>query len=376
MVLAALGADVIKVERIDGGDDARHMGPHLGDWGAFFVPLNRGKRSIAVDIAKPAGRDLILRLAGTSDVFIENFRGGKMAALGLDEHAVRAQNPRIIYSSLSAYGGRGPDYLKSGYDALVQARSGIVSVTGVDSHSPIRAGVSLIDMGTGMWTAMGILAALFERQKSGVAQRVDTSLLQTGVMMMVYHLVYRQFAGVNPVPQGSRHTAFAPYCAFETADGRIMLGVSNERMFRRLCDAIERPDWAGEPRFATNVLRVRNREVLESRLQEVFSHKTTAQWTAIFDAHDVPFSPIQNAEQVLNDPQLAAIGQLEEMVLPGTGGATIAVPRIPFELSLTPQEFLPPPPAPGEHGRAILAEAGYSDAEIVQLAANGVCRLP
>jgi crotonobetainyl-CoA:carnitine CoA-transferase CaiB-like acyl-CoA transferase len=376
MVLAALGADVIKVERIDGGDDARHMGPHLGHWGAFFVPLNRGKRSITVDITKPAGRDLILRLARTSDVFIENFRAGKMEALGLDESAVRAQNPNIIYSSLSAYGSRGPDSLKSGYDALVQARSGIVSVTGVDANSPIRAGVSLIDMGTGMWTAMGILAALFERQKSGVAQRIDSSLFQTGVMMMCYHLVYRQFSGANPVPQGSRHTAFAPYCAFDTADGRIMLGVSNERMFRRLCAAIERPDWVKDPRFATNVLRVQNREDLETSLQQVFREKTTAQWTVLFDAHDVPFSPIQNAEQVLNDPQLAAIGQMETMFLPGTEGQDIAVPRLPFELSLTPQELLAPPPALGEHGRGILAEAGYTEAEIRQLAECGVCNLP
>lgn len=376
MVLAALGADVIKVERIDGGDDARHMGPHLGHWGAFFVPLNRGKRSITVDITKPAGRDLILRLARTSDVFIENFRAGKMEALGLDESAVRAQNPNIIYSSLSAYGSRGPDYLKSGYDALVQARSGIVSVTGVDADSPIRAGVSLIDMGTGMWTAIGILAALFERQKSGVAQRIDSSLFQTGVMMMCYHLVYRQFSGANPVPQGSRHTAFAPYCAFDTADGRIMLGVSNERMFRRLCGAIERPDWVKDPRFATNVLRVQNREDLEMRLQKVFREKTTAQWTVLFDAHDVPFSPIQNAEQVLNDPQLAAIGQMETTFLPGTEDHNIAVPRLPFELSLTPQELLAPPPALGEHGRGILAEAGYTEAEIRQLAECGVCKLP
>ena len=376
MVLAALGADVIKVERIDGGDDARHMGPHLGHWGAFFVPLNRGKRSITVDITQPAGRDLILRLARSSDVFIENFRAGKMKALGLDESAVRAQNPNIIYSSLSAYGSRGPDYLKSGYDALVQARSGIVSVTGVDANSPIRAGVSLIDMGTGMWTAIGILAALFERRKSGIAQRIDSSLFQTGVMMMCYHLVYRQFSGGNPVPQGSRHTAFAPYCAFDTADGRIMLGVSNERMFRRLCAAIERPDWVQDPRFATNVLRVQNRDDLEARLQQVFREKTTAQWTVLFDARDVPFSPIQNAEEVLNDPQLAAIGQMETTVLPGTDDRDISVPRLPFELSLTPQEFLSPPPALGEHGRAILAEAGYSDAEIRQLAESGACNLP
>ena len=375
MILADLGAHVIKIERIDGGDDARHMGPHLGHWGAFFVPINRGKRSIAADIGKPAGRDLVLRLARESDVFIENFRGGKMAALGLDEPAVRAVNPRIVYASLSAYGTRGPDCLKPGYDALVQARTGIVSVTGTGPESPIRAGVSLIDMGAGMWMAMGILAALLERQKSGIAQRVDASLFQTGVMAMVYHLVYRQFSGVNPVPQGSRHTAFAPYCAFETADGRMMVGVSNERMFRRLCTALDRPEWLSDPRFATNPLRVQHCRELEAELQKIFKDHPAAHWTALFDEHDVPVSPVQNAEQVLNDPQLAALGQLGTMTL-ADQHAEVAVPRLPFELSITPAELASAPPMHGEHGRAILTEAGYSDGEIEQLVASGVCKLP
>jgi crotonobetainyl-CoA:carnitine CoA-transferase CaiB-like acyl-CoA transferase len=375
MILADLGADVIKIERIDGGDDARHMGPHLGHWGAFFVPINRGKRSIAADISKLEGRELVLRLARASDVFIENFRGGKMEALGLDETSVRAANPRIIYASLSAYGSRGPDRLKPGYDALVQARTGIVSVTGTGPESPIRAGVSLIDMGAGMWMAMGILAALFERQKSGVPQRVDASLFQTGVMAMVYHLVYRQFAGVNPVPQGSRHTAFAPYSAFETADGRMMVGVSNERMFRRLCAALNRPEWPSDPRFATNPLRVRHCRELEAELQELFKDRPTAHWVALFDEHDVPVSPIQNAEEVLNDPQLAALGQLGTLTL-ADQHAEVAVPRLPFELSATPTELASAPPTHGEHGRAILKEAGYSDTEIERLVASGVCNLP
>ena len=375
MILADLGADVIKVERIDGGDDARHMGPHLGHWGAFFVPINRGKRSIAADISKPAGRELVLRLARNCDVFIENFRGGKMAALGLDEAALREANPQIVYASLSAYGNRGPDALKPGYDALVQARTGIVSVTGTGPDNPIRAGVSVIDTGAGMWMAMGILAALFERQKSGVAQRVDASLFQTGVAAMVYHLVYRQFAGVNPVPQGSRHTAFAPYAAFQTADGAMMVGVSNERMFRRLCAALDRPEWLTDPRFATNPLRVRHCIELEAELQKLFREHPTSHWVALFDKHDVPVSPVQNAEQVLADPQLAALGQLGTLTL-ADQRTDVAVPRLPFELSKTNPDLAAPPPAHGEHGRAILSEAGYSPSEIEQLAASGVCRLP
>ena len=376
MILADLGADIIKVERIDGGDDARHMGPHLGDWGAFFVAVNRGKRSIAADITKPAGRDLVLRLARNADVFLENFRGGKIAALGLDESRVRAENPRIIYASLSAYGTRGPDALKPGFDALIQGRTGIVSVTGSGPDSPTRAGVSVIDMGAGMWMATGILAALLERTRTGVGQRVDTSLFQTGIMAMAYYLVYRQFLGQDPRPQGSTHAAFAPYSAFDTADGGIMIGCSNDRLFRRLCTAIEREDWLSDPRFASNVLRVQNRTALEGGLQSIFRQKPTAHWVALLDTHDVPVSPIQNAGQVLNDPQLTALGQLQSVNLPGNGSTPIAIPRLPFELSHTPPVITGPPPMHGEHARSILTEAGYSESEIEELARDGVCKLP
>src|SRR5689334_10764476 len=181
MILADLGADVIKVERPGAGDDGRAMGPHRGPWGAYFAVLNRGKRSIALDIGTPAGRETILRIAATCDVFLENFRGGKAAALGLDEASVRARKPDIVYASLSAYGPGGPDYTKPGYDALLQARTGIMSVTGTGGDVPIRAGVSILDLGAGVWTALGVLAALLERQRSGKGQRVDSSLLQTGV---------------------------------------------------------------------------------------------------------------------------------------------------------------------------------------------------
>src|SRR5215469_10783629 len=268
MVLADLGADVIKVER-PGGEDGRAMGPHRGPWGGYFTALNRGKRSIAIDIRKPAGREAVLRIATVCDVLLENFRGGKTAALGLDETAVRARKPDIIYASLSAYGATGPDYPRPGYDAILQARTGIMSVTGTGEGMPIRAGVSILDLGTGVWMALGVLAALLERQRSGKAQRVDASLLETGVMLMSYHLLYRQFTGMNPKPQGSRHTAFAPYGAYQTADGSIMIGISSDQAFRRLAEALGRPDWADDPRFRTNPDRVRNTPELDACISEV-----------------------------------------------------------------------------------------------------------
>ena len=373
MILADFGADVIKVERIDGGDDARNMGPHRGSWGAYFVPINRGKRSIAVDITKPAGREVVFRLAQRSDVFLENFRGGKAVALGLDETAIRARKPDIIYGSLSAYGQRGPDYSKPGYDAILQARTGIVSVTGPNAETPIRAGVSILDMGAGVWMALGILAALFERQRSGRGQRVDASLLETGVMLMCYHLLYRQFTGISPGPEGSRHNAMAPYGAFATSDGAIMIGISNDRLFRRLCAALGREDWAADARFAANAERVRNRAHLEGPIADLIRTQPTAHWLELFNRHDVPADAVQNSERVIDDRQLASLGSLAEVTL--SGQECVKIPRLPVGLSETPAEISGPPPQLGEHGRAILAEAGYTSAEIDELVRVRACAI-
>src|SRR6516165_303965 len=371
MVLADLGADVIKVERLGGGEDGRAMGPHRGPWGAYFTTLNRGKRSIALDIRQPAGREIVLRIAATCDVFLENFRGGKASALGLEEAVVRARKPDIIYASLSAYGARGPDYTRPGYDAILQARTGIMSVTGNGDEMPIRSGVSILDMGTGVWTALGVLAALLERQRSGKGQRVDTSLFQTGVMLMSYHLLYRQFAGVNPKPQGSRHTAFAPYGAFQAADGAIMIGISSDKAFLRLCDALQRPEWSDDPRFLTNAERVRHADVLEELISGVLRNHSVSHWSEVLDQNDVANDPVQNPEQVIADRQVAALEQLARVALPGETAAL--VPRLPLEFSAVPPSPLGSPPAPGEHGRAILSEAGYNDAEVDELLRCEAC---
>ena len=371
MILADLGAQVIKIER-PGGEDGRSMSPHRGPWGAYFTTLNRGKRSLAVDIRKPAGRETVLRMAASCDVFLENFRGGKAAALGLDETAVRVRKPNIIYASLSAYGPRGPDYTRPGYDALLQARTGIMSVTGNGDGMPIRSGVSILDMGAGVWMALAVVAALLERERSGKGQRADASLLQTGVMLMSYHLLYRQFAGVNPVAQGSRHTAFAPYGAFPAADGAIMIGISSDQAFRRLAEALGKPEWAADPRFRTNRDRVHNTPELDRSLAEVLQSHPVSHWTAVLDSHDVANDPVQTSEQVLTDPQVAALQQLQPVPVPGYGSALM--PRLPIDLSLTPPCIQGPPPAAGEHTETILREAGFADAEIEELLRGGICR--
>jgi crotonobetainyl-CoA:carnitine CoA-transferase CaiB-like acyl-CoA transferase len=371
MILADLGADILKVERIGSGEDGRAMGPHRGRWGAYFTALNRGKRSICVDISKSAGREMILRIAATCDVFLENFRGGKAAALGLDEASVRARRPDVVYASLSAYGPGGPDYTKPGYDALLQARTGIMSVTGTGGDVPIRAGVSILDLGAGVWLALGILAALLERQRSGRGQRVDSSLLQTGVMLMSYHLLFRQFAGVNPKPQGSRHTAFAPYGAYQAADGTIMIGVSGDAAFRRLCQALGNPQWADDDRFRTNPDRVANTPQLDQLITGVLRSQTVQHWARVLDQHDVANDPVQDAEQVLHDPQIAALGQIAPVELAGEEPALLA--RLPIGLSGNPPEMQGPPPQVGEHTRAILRESGFTGSEIDELLQAGIC---
>ncbi len=371
MILSDLGADVIKVERIGGGEDGRAMGPHRGEWGAYFVALNRGKRSITLDLGRPEGREAVLRLAASCDVFLENFRGGKAAALGLDETAVRARKPEIIYASLSAYGPSGPDYTKPGYDAVLQARTGIMSVTGTGKGHPIRTGVSILDVTTGVWTALGILAALLERQRSGKGQRVDASLFQTGILFMSYHLVYRQFAGVDPQPQGARHKAFAPYGSLPTGDGQIMLGISSDRQFERLCKALGHEEWAGDARFRANPDRVANVDELENLIAGVLRTQPTSHWVALLDEYEIANDAIQSAGQVLEDAQAAALGLFTQINL--TGEQPVMLPRLPIGLSLTPPATQGPPPGVGQHGRVILEEAGYSDAEIEDLFRAGVC---
>jgi crotonobetainyl-CoA:carnitine CoA-transferase CaiB-like acyl-CoA transferase len=365
MILSDLGADIIKVERTGGGEDGRAMGPHRGEWGAYFVALNRGKRSITLDLAKPEGREVVLRLAERADVFLENFRGGKAAALGLEEAAIRARKPDIIYASLSAYGPSGPDYTKPGYDAVLQARTGIMSVTGSGPGQSMRTGVSILDVTTGTWMALGIITALLERQRSGKGQRVDASLFQTGIMFMAYHLVYRQFAGVDPQPQGARHKAFAPYGSLPTGDGQIMLGISSDRQFNRLCVALGHAEWVSDPRFRTNPDRVANVDELEDLIATVLRTQPTAHWVALLDENDIANDPIQSPGQVLQDPQAAALDLFARINL--TGEQSIVLPRLPIGLSLTPPAPQGPPPSVGEHSRSILQEAGYSDSEIDKL---------
>ena len=375
MILADLGADVIKVERPAKGDITRRMGPHRGQWGAHFVATNRGKRSLALDFRRPEGCEIILRLAQQSDVLVESFLGWKATSLGFDEKAVRAVRPNIIYASLSAYGPRGPDHEKRGYDALLQARTGILSVTGTPDGTPAGAGVPILDMGSGIWAALGIIAGLFERERSGEGQKVEGSLFQTGVMWMTYHLLCQQFTGQDPKPEGTCHPDFAPYGDFPTADGTLLISIPTDRLFARLCMAIGRTDWNNDSRFVTNRDRLANRQQLREEMALVLKESPTETWLEKFGQYGVPASPLQAVGQLLNDDQLAALNQLQEIQLPDEEGPSVRLPRLPIEFSPTPAGIAGPPPHLGEHGRDILSEVGFSDGEIESLAHQGVIRL-
>ena len=359
MILAGLGAEVIKIERPETGDEERQMSPSADGWSAYFLAINRGKRSVSIDLSKSDGVAVALNLARRCDVFVENFRGGKAEAMGLGETAVRGARPDIIYASLSAFGPRGADFDKPGYDALVQARTGIQSVTGEAGTAGARAGVSILDMGTGMWIGLGVMAALFERQRTGAAGRVDGSLYQTGIMWMAYHLVARQMTGSDPRPQGTPYCcAFAPYGDFATADSRVLIGISNDRLFDRLCEAT---GLAKEDRFATNPDRVKNRDALDATLASLLLQRSTAEWLGRFELAGVPASAVQTAGEVLNDPQLAALRQMSEIE-----GMGLSSPLLPIEFSGFPAAAGAAPHL-GGHTREVLLESGYSSSEIDEL---------
>jgi succinate--hydroxymethylglutarate CoA-transferase len=367
MILAGMGADVLKIERPGIGDDTRQMAPVGEGSSAYFIAINRGKRSVCVDLSRGEGIALLLRMAPTCDVFIENFRGGKAEAMGLGEAALRAANPGIIYASLSAFGPTGPDQERPGYDALVQARTGIQSVTGEPGTAGARAGVSVLDMGSGMWVAMGVIAQLFDRVRTGAAGRVDGSLFQTGIMWMAYHLLAKQMTGRDPQPQGTRIGAFAPYGDYATSDGRILIGISNDRLFRSLCLA---SGLAPDPRFLTNPDRVNHRDALDAALAQILATRSTGEWLDRFHAAGVPASAVQNTGQILEDAQLAALGQMSEV--PGLG---VRSPLLPLQFSGAPAESGPVPRL-GEHTRDVLIEYGCTLAEIDDLAQRRIIECP
>ena len=373
-ILSALGADVIKVERPDTGDDGRAWGPPFWNGeSTMFLSVNAGKRSLAVSLRDERGREAVLRLADGTDVFLQSLRPGLAEKLGLGPDAVRGRNPRIVYCSIGAYGSVGPLSAEPGYDALMQAAGGLVSMTGEPDRPGVRVGSSLIDMGTGMWSALGIVAALLERERTGDGALVDTSLYETALAYVGYHLVGYLADGTVPTRQGTVFPMVAPYQVFETRDGELMVGGGNDRIFVALCGALELPELADDPRFRTNPDRVRNREDLVALLSERLRQRDSADWQARLAEAGVPAAPVADVADIVESAQTRALGMLQPVPHPAIPGLRLAA--LPLSVDGIRAEHRLPPPLLGEHSAEVLREAGYADAEIAALVADGVVRL-
>jgi crotonobetainyl-CoA:carnitine CoA-transferase CaiB-like acyl-CoA transferase len=371
MVLGDLGARIIKVEHPGKGDDTRHWGPpFVGKESAYFLSINRNKESVTVDFKPAAGREVLERLMAKADVFVENFRPGTLERAGFGWETVHKKFPRLIYASISGYGQTGPRRDEAGYDAVMQAEGGLMSVTGEADRPGYRLGVAITDMVSGLYCAQGITAALLARERSGVGQRVDIGMLDTTAALLTYQAGNWFTTGETPKRQGNRHATIAPYETFSTSDGEIVIAVGNDPIWQRFCPAVGLPELASDPRFTTNKDRMLNYDDMRPPIDRVFRTKTSAEWIAILNANGVPNGEVRDIGQMLNDPQLSARNMVETMMHP-TIGATRVI-GAPIKLSHTPASLRTPPPVLGQHTDAVLSEVGYDEAAIRELRSTRV----
>ncbi len=364
MLLADLGADVIKIEP-PGGDSTRQMPGAVGTDSPSFNAVNRGKRSIVLNLKTPAGRDAFKRLARSADILIENYRPGVMAALGLDYPSLANLNSGLIYASISGYGQTGPNRRKGGFDLIAQGVSGIMSITGEPGGPPVKAGIPVTDLGAGLFALVGVLAALTYRARTGAGQHIDTSLVDAGVALSVWEAT-EYFSGIGvPAPMGSAHRMSAPYQAVRCADGYITIGAANDRLFRRLCDVLGHPEWADAPQFADNASRVRNRLALVTLIEAATMQQPRSHWLPVLDANEIPSGPINDYSQVFTDPQIIARNMIVETDHPVLG--RLKTLGSPLKMTVTPPEVRRRAPLLGEHTEEVLEEHGFTKDEIAAL---------
>jgi crotonobetainyl-CoA:carnitine CoA-transferase CaiB-like acyl-CoA transferase len=366
MILADLGADVIKIEDADRGDDTRHWGPPFyGADAAYYHAVNRNKRSVAIDLKSDDGRALVRRLARSADVLVENFRPGTANRLGLGYQELRALNPRLVYGSVSGYGQTGPLRDYPGYDAIAQAMSGAMSVTGEADGEPVRFGASAADLAAGMWVTIGILAALASREQTGQGQHVDVALLD-GLTAWLTYVAQNYFAsGEIPRPYGSGHPNIVPYQGFHTGDGDLMVAVGNDALWRRFAPSIGLDDLVDDDRFATNPDRVRNRAELLPLLEQALAARSAADWTDLLTTAGVPVGPILTVPETVSHPQVLARDMVVDLPHPTQG--TIRTLGSPLTLSDTPPQLRHASPTHGQHTAQILADMGLTQDEIARL---------
>ena len=341
VILADLGADVLHVEAPK-GDDCRRMAPSFGHGSAYFSVVNRNKSCISLDIRTPKDRSLLDDLIAEADVFVTNLRPGKLTALRLDAASLVGPYPRLIHASLSAYGQSGSERDKPGYDAVLQARTGIASVTGESDGPPVRSGVSILDVGAGTWLALGVLAALYERQVTGRGRAVSTSLFETGASWVSYHLAAHQVTGNPSQRHGSGHPAFAPYGIYRTQRGEICIGIGGDHLFEELCDAIGRNDLVGDERFSSNGDRARNAGELRAELELTFESRSALDWARELSDRGLPVDAVNQPEELLTDHQSRETGILQELM--GPHGRSMRIPGLPITFDGKRPRFRSPAP--------------------------------
>jgi len=384
-ILADLGADVIKIERPGLGDDTRQWGPPFlkdadgndTDQATYFTACNRNKRSVTIDMATPEGQALLQQMALQSDIVVENFKTGGLAQYGLDQASLRAANPRLIYCSITGFGHDGPYAERAGYDLMIQAMTGMMSITGRPDEEPgggpLRVGVALTDLFTGVYASTAILAALEVRHRTGDGQHIDMALLDVGMAILANQAGAFLNTGIAPQRQGNSHPSLAPYQDFHTQDGSMLLAIGNNGQFVRFCEAAGQPEWATDARFLTNPLRVKHREVLIPQMQALTRTRTTAEWVALLEDKAVPCGPINDISQAFDDAQVKARGLA--VALPrdaGDGIASIVGVASPLRLTATPPVLRHAPPALGQHTDEVLAEFGIDTAQRAALRSAGV----
>jgi crotonobetainyl-CoA:carnitine CoA-transferase CaiB-like acyl-CoA transferase len=373
-ILAALGAEVVKVEHPQRGDETRQWGPPFWDGeGAIFLAANAGKRSLGLNFHDEAGKKVLYDLADRADVVVQSLRPGHAEKIGFGADELRSRNPRLVYCSIGAFGNEGPQRGKAGYDPLMQATGGIISVTGEADRPGVRVGVSMIDQTTGMWAAIGILSALWERDRTGEGRVVDVSLYESAVGLVAYHLIGYLGSGTVPGRHGTAFPLIAPYEAFAASDGELMVLGANDHLFTALCGVVSAPELASDPRFATNPDRVANRDELIGLLADRFPGETVATWLERLELAGVPAAPVHDIGQVAEDEQTAALGLLQ--ALPHSTVEGFRTVALPLSTDAERVQHAAAPPTIGEHTAEVLGELGYSTEEIEGLEAAGVVRL-
>ena len=377
-ILGDLGATVYKIERPGSGDETRSWGPPFvpgpalaGGDAAYFLCANRNKKSLTVDFTTDAGREIIRGLAARADVVIENFKVGGLAGHGLDYESLRRINPRLVYCSITGFGQRGPYAKRPGYDFLIQAMSGLMSLTGEPGAEPLKTGVAVSDILTGLYAAVGILAALAHRERTGEGQYIDLALFDVQVACLANQAMNYLVGGHVPTRMGNAHPNIAPYQQFPTADGHMILAVGNDAQFARLARELGCPAWSGDARFVSNAARVANRDALGAAIGAVLVTRPTAHWVERFERAQVPCGPVNSLDAVFADPQARARGLKVE--LSRAYGDTVPQVASPLRFSRTPVQYRCAPPALGAHTRAVLREVlGLQPEQIESLATRGV----